>query len=192
MYIEDSDFIRGNIPMTKEEIRIITTAKLDIKENSRMLDIGAGTGSISIQMAKMCPKGQVVAIEKNEEAIELIHKNKNKFNVDNLSIISGEALEVKDSIEPYFDGIFIGGNGGNLDEIIRCYGSKLKSNGKMVLNFITLKNLNIAFQTLESMEYAVECIQVSVNKIKGKSYMISSNNSVFIITAVKIIKDVIV
>lgn len=186
MYIKDEDFIRGNCPMTKEEIRTISISKLDIKPESRMLDIGAGTGSVSIQMAKLCFNGEVIAVEKDPEALELIHKNMEKFHTYNLNILHGEALEVEKHVEPYFDGIFVGGSGGNIKEIIKCYGSKLKYNGKMVLNFVTLKNLTSAVEILESMDYDLECIQISVNRIHGKSLMISSNNSIFIVTASKI------
>lgn len=176
--------------MTKEEIRTISISKLDLRPESRMLDIGAGTGSISIQMAKSCLNGEVIAIEKDGEALDLIYRNKEKFHADNLQVVCGEALEVEKYIEPYFDGIFIGGSSGNIEEIIRCYGHKLKHNGKMVLNFITLKNLNKSMNVLESMNYSLECIQVSVNRIHGKNLMISSNNSIFIVTASKINREV--
>lgn len=190
MYIADKDFIRGNCPMTKEEIRAISVSKLNVKPESRILDIGAGTGSVSIQISKLCLNGEVVAIEKDNEAIDLIYRNRNKFEAKNLMVIQGEALEVEKYVEPYFDGIFVGGSSGNIENIIKCYSNKLRDNGKMVLNFITLKNLNMAIEVLQSMNYDMECIQVSVNRMKGKSFMISSNNSIFIVTASRIGKEV--
>ncbi|MBA5850979.1 precorrin-6Y C5,15-methyltransferase (decarboxylating) subunit CbiT [Clostridium sp. cel8] len=183
MYISDSEFIRGECPMTKEEIRILSTAKMNLKEDSRVLDIGAGTGSMSIQMAKLCKKGEVIAIEMDSTALDLINRNKIKFKADNLTVVAGDALEVEKSITPYFDGIFVGGSKGSIDKIIKSYDSKLKPGGKMVLNFITLRNLNIALETLESLNYKIDCIQVSVSRVKGKSRMIFSNNSIFIVTA---------
>ncbi len=73
-YIKDEEFIRGSCPMTKEDIRILSIAKMNLEENSKILDVGAGTGSISIQAAKICAKGQVIAIEKDEEALDIIKK----------------------------------------------------------------------------------------------------------------------
>ncbi|QXE18302.1 precorrin-6Y C5,15-methyltransferase (decarboxylating) subunit CbiT [Clostridium sp. 001] len=184
-YIKDDEFIRGNCPMTKEEIRILSIAKLGVESDYRVLDVGAGTGSVSVQMAKICSKGQVVAIEKNEEALSVIEKNIEKFNVNNLTVVKGEALEVESSIKPYFDAVFIGGSGENIEEIIKRYGAKLKENGKMVLNFITLNNLYKTLDTLKSMNYEVECIQVSINKTRANSYMMTSNNSIFIVSAIR-------
>lgn len=171
--------------MTKEEVRILSVAKLNLRESYRVLDIGAGTGSVSIQMSKICCQGEVIAIEKDEEALEVLHKNKEKFNAFNLSIISKEALEAAKDIEGNFDAIFVGGSGGNLEEIIKVYGDKLKSKRNMVLNFITLDNLYKAMNTLKALNYEVECVQLSVNKTKGKSYMLMANNPIFIVTAVK-------
>lgn len=171
--------------MTKEEVRILSISKLGVSEDSRVLDIGAGTGSVSIQLAKICSKGGITAIEKDEEALCLIEQNRKKFNVENLKVIEGEALKVEKDAQGPFDAIFIGGSGGNIDGIIKLYGSKLESRGNMVLNFITLNNLYKAMSTLKDMNYKVECIQVSINKTRGNSYMMTSSNSIFIVKAVK-------
>ena len=185
IYIKDEEFIRGDCPMTKEEVRILSTAKLELKEDYRVLDIGAGTGSVSIQIAKVCKNGVVIAIEKDKEALEVIKINREKFNANNLTIIEGEALIVEEDIDVLFDAIFIGGSGGNIEEIIRRYNFKLKEGHNIVLNFITLDNLYKAMSTLKELNYEVECMQVSVNKTRGKSYMIASNNSIFILTGKK-------
>ncbi len=185
IYIKDEEFIRGNCPMTKEEVRILSTAKLELKEDYRVLDIGAGTGSVSIEMSKICRDGSVIAVERDKEAIEVLYKNKEKFQVDNLEIIEGEALEAESKIEGSFDGIFVGGSGGNIEEIIRKYSLKLKKDRKIVLNFITIDNLYKAMNTLKQLEFQVECTQVSINKTKGKSYMLFANNPIFILSGRK-------
>jgi cobalt-precorrin-6B (C15)-methyltransferase len=185
IYLKDEDFIRGNCPMTKEEVRILSVAKLGIEQGFRTLDIGAGTGSVSIQLARVSLSGEVVAVEKDEEALEVLQKNKEKFQIENLTVISGEALEVEPSVEGEFDAVFIGGSGGNIEEIIRVYGAKLKAGRNMVLNFITIDNLYKAMDTLKSLNYEVECTQLAVSKTKGKSYMLMANNPIFIVTAVK-------
>ncbi|MFV3010773.1 precorrin-6Y C5,15-methyltransferase (decarboxylating) subunit CbiT [Clostridium botulinum] len=184
-YIKDEEFIRGNCPMTKEDIRILSISKMNLEESSKVLDVGAGTGSVSIQAAKICKKGRVFAIEKDEEALDIIKKNKDKFNCENVKIIEGEALELGETIKDSFNSIFIGGSGGNLEEIINRYGDKLLDQGTMVLNFITINNLNMALETLKKLNYKTECIQVSISKARGKSNMLIANNPIFIITAIK-------
>jgi cobalt-precorrin-6B (C15)-methyltransferase len=186
IYIKDEEFIRGNCPMTKEEIRILSIAKLELVEDYTVLDIGAGTGSVSIQIAKLCPEGKVIGIEKDEEALSILDQNSKKFNTDNLTVIAGEALQVEEAIKEQFDGIFIGGSGGNIEDIIRRYSYKLKNNRKMVLNFITLDNLYKAIKIMEELNFELECSQISVSKTKGKSYMLFANNPIFILSGRKV------
>lgn len=184
-YIKDEEFIRGNCPMTKEDVRILSIAKLELEEYFKVLDIGAGTGSISIQACKICTKGEVTAIEMNEEALDVIKENKEKFRCDNLNIIAGEAMEVLDKLEDEYDAIFIGGSGGNLEDIIKVYSLKLKPRGKIVLNFITIDNFYKAMKILADTGFSVDCSMVSVSKVKGKSNMIFSNNTIFIVDGYK-------
>lgn len=184
-FIKDEEFIRGNCPMTKEEVRILTITKLELEENFNLLDIGAGTGSVSIQMAKCCPEGLVTAIEMDSEALEIIKVNKEKFKAQNVEIIQGEALEVLPKIKGEFHGIFIGGSGGNIEAIIKEYGRMLMPGRKMILNFITIDNLYKAMNTLKTLGYSVECMQVAVSKTVGSSYMLKAQNPIFIVTATK-------
>lgn len=183
MLIRDEEFIRGNCPMTKEEVRTVSISKLNIEKGYRLLDIGAGTGSISIQMSKLTEFGEVIAIEKDEEALSIIEKNKKKFHTDNLKVVKGEALLALDDITGEFDGIFIGGSSGNVEGIIEKYGQKLKNGKYMVLNFITIDNVYKAIHTLEALKYETELIQISISKSKGKSHMLLALNPIFIITA---------
>lgn len=185
IFIKDEEFIRGNCPMTKEEVRILSIAKLELQEAFNALDIGAGSGSVTVQMSKICSKGTVTAVEMDSEALEVIYKNKEKFNCENMKIVEGEALEVEPEIKDSFHAIFIGGSGGNIEEIIRKYSLKLKEKGKMVLNFITIDNLYKAMNTLKDLNYEVQCMQVAVSKTKGKSSMLFANNPIFIVTAEK-------
>lgn len=97
----------------------------------------------------------------------------------------GRCLKSRGNNKGKFNSIFIGGSGGNLEEIISRYGDKLLDNGTMVLNFITINNLNAALETLKKLNYKTECIQVSISKARGKSNMLIANNPIFIITAAK-------
>lgn len=171
--------------MTKEEIRILSVAKLKLKKIYRVLDIGAGTGSVAIQMAKECADGEVIAIEKENEALETLQRNIERFQCSNIKVIALEALEAEKSIEGDFDAIFVGGSGGNIEEIIKSYGNKLKQGAVMVLNFITIDNLYKAIEILKALNYKTECSQISVSKTRGNSYMLMANNPIFIVTAVK-------
>lgn len=187
-YLKDDEFIRGKSPMTKEEVRILSIAKLEVDESSTVLDIGAGTGSVSIQLCRCCPNGSVIAIEKNSEAIDILYKNKEKFEVTNLLIIEGEALSSEKHINTIFDGIFIGGSGGNIEEIIRTYCPTLKRNGKIVLNFITIDNLYKATKVLKELGFEVECSQIGVSKTRISSYMFFANNPIFILSGKKLME----
>lgn len=184
-FIKDEEFLRGDCPMTKEEVRILSIAKLDISEEHRVLDIGAGTGSVTIQAAKMCVKGQVIGIEKDPAALEVIYKNIDKFKASNIKIVEGEALKVLNDIEGKFNRIFIGGSGGNIEDIIINYSRLLKEDGKMVLNFITIDNLYKSMNTLKSLGFKVECSQISVSKTKGRTSMLFANNPIFILEATR-------
>ena len=86
-HIKDSEFLRGKVPMTKEEVRAVSIAKLDMKDTDICLDIGAGTGSVSIEMARFASKGKVYAIEEKQEAVDLIKENMKKFHISNIEII---------------------------------------------------------------------------------------------------------
>jgi len=184
-FIKDHEFIRGNCPMTKEEVRILSVVKLEIEEDYRVLDIGAGTGSVSIQMAEICKKGEVIAIEKDMDALFVLKQNKEKFKVSNLEIINAEAMEIEPSISGEFDAIFVGGSGGNIAEIIEKYGEKLKVNKNIVLNFITINNVYKAMEALKGLNYEVECVQLQVSKTKGQSYMLMANNPIFVVCGKK-------
>lgn len=184
-YIKDDEFIRGKSPMTKEEIRILSIAKMELEEDSYVLDVGAGTGSISIQAAKICTKGNVTCIERDIDAIDTIYKNKEKFSADNLTILEGSALSCMETIDRKFDSIFIGGSGGELTNIIDESYNKLKDKGTLVLNFITINNLYMAMDKLKSLNLNIECSQISVSKTRGNTYMLMASNSIFILKATK-------
>ena len=183
-FIKDSEFIRGDCPMTKEEIRINSVCKLELKEDSDILDIGSGTGSITIQCAKIAQKGRVYSLEKDVEAISVTEKNIEKFNCNNVSLFKGEALDYLEKFleqNKTFDSIFVGGSGGNLEQILNYSFKLLKDSGKLVMNFITLKNVYEAINVAESLGYDVDVTMLQVSKGRGKSLMLMANNPIFIV-----------
>ena len=186
-FIKDHEFIRGNCPMTKEEIRILAISKMELTKEHLVLDIGGGTGSVSIQASKFAKK--VVTIEKDPEALEVLYQNKEKFQTDNVHVIEGEALEVSEQINDLFDTIFVGGSGGDMEEILHTYGAKLKEGGNIVLTFITIKNLYIAYEILQNLGYTMACTQIQVSQTKGKSLMLFAQNPIFILWGKKEIQN---
>ena len=182
--ISDEEFVRGKVPMTKEEIRALSISKLKLKEDDIVYDLGAGTGSVTIEIAKQAKGGIVYAFEKNEEAVCLIGENVKKFDVKNIKIIPGEASANMGEIEKP-DKAFIGGSGGKLEEMLR---SLLRVNPeiRVVINAITLETLAKATEILK--EYAfknIEIMQVNISKNKklGRYNILDSQNPIFIISA---------
>lgn len=182
--IQEEEFIRGDVPMTKSEIRAISLSKLKIKEDAVVYDIGAGTGSVTIEMAMAAKKGLVYAIEEKKEAVELIHKNKDKFALDNIEIIQGLAPEALIGLgKP--DAAFIGGSKGNLRSIIERL---LQVNPviTIVINAIALETLAEAITILKEFQMIeTEITQAAISKTKsvGSYHMLMGQNPVFIISA---------
>jgi len=183
-FIKDEDFIRGKCPMTKEDVRILSIAKMNLKEDSIVLDIGSGTGSISVQSSVICKKGRVVAIEKDSEALQVSRDNIEKFNCSNIDLINKEgSTYLSQLIEKNmkFDSIFVGGSGGKLEEIIEKSIVLIKENATIVMNFITLDNACKAVETLKKNNYEVDVTEVMVSKNRGNTLMMVANNPIFII-----------
>lgn len=188
MFIKDEEFIRGKCPMTKEEIRILSIGKMNIKEDSNVLDIGSGTGSITIQSSKECPKGKVYSLEMDDEAHNVTSMNIDKFECTNVELIKNDASKSLDELinkNIKVDSAFVGGSGGQLKEIIEKTDKLLNENGTIVMNFITLDNAYKAIEIIRGMNYKMDITLVSVSKNKGKSLMMISLNPIYIVQCIK-------
>lgn len=182
--ISDDDFIRGKVPMTKEEVREVSIAKLHLQKNSILYDIGAGTGSISIEAARIHDSIKVYAIEKNLEAIELLHQNKDKFAVDNVEIIEGTAPEAFEMITHKPTHAFIGGSSGNLSTILKQLMS-MNPQIRIVINTVTLETLSEVTELLKEISHKEEDVtQLSVTKTRqvGAYHLMQAANPVMIIS----------
>ncbi|OCL26129.1 precorrin-6Y C5,15-methyltransferase (decarboxylating) subunit CbiT [Orenia metallireducens] len=184
--IPDSEFIRGEIPMTKEEVRAVSLAKLRLKEDSIVYDIGAGTGSLTIETALLSSKGRVYSIERQAEGIQLIKSNTDKFKVSNVEIIKGSAPEALLDL-PEVDRVFIGGSGGKLIDILDEIDKKLKTKGRVVINAITLNTLNASINKLKKLNYEFEICNIAVTRTRkvGDYQMLQGLNPVYIISGEK-------
>lgn len=185
--IPDEMFERGNVPMTKEEIRTVAISKLRLSDDSRIIDIGAGTGSVTIECAFIARNGLVYSVEKDVDALALIRKNTLKFKTGNVAIIEGEAPGVLDKTGS-FDRAFIGGSGGNLSGILDFVHRNIDLNGRIVITAVTLDTLFEAGNFFRKMNYFHEIIQVAVTKVTETAglSMMKSLNPVFIISAMKV------
>ncbi len=184
--IPDSMFIRGKVPITKEEVRTIALSKLRLTEKSRILDIGAGTGSVTVECARTAHRGFVHSVEKNPEALSLIKQNLDKFNITNADITGGYAPDVLDD-SWNFDRAFIGGSGGNLTDVLRWVEEHITGNGNIVVTSITMNTLTLAWNYFKDNNYDYEIIQASISRCEeaGSFTMFKAQNPVFIISAKK-------
>ena len=186
--LRDQDFIRGKVPMTKEEIRTLCLAKLALKPWAAVYDIGAGTGSVSIA-AKLALQGMgggsVWAIERNPEAVGLIQANRQKFlpGDPDFYVVEGTAPECLEGL-PAPDRAFIGGSGGNLQEMIE---SLLRKNPqvRIVISAITLETLAAAVEASEKWDFEeVQIIQAGIAQAEkiGRYHMQKAQNPIYLIT----------
>jgi precorrin-6Y C5,15-methyltransferase (decarboxylating) len=171
--------------ITKDEVRAITIHKLRLPEKGIFWDIGAGSGSISIEAARLSPKLSVYAIEKNETEIKNITENKSNFGVTNLRIIAGEAPDILESLPPP-DRVFMGGSGGNLKEIIDFVRDRTSCE-IVVLNAATLDTLSEGVAYLKESGFRIEVSQILVARSKaiGRKLHLSSQNPVFVIVGMR-------
>ena len=181
--IKDECFIRGKAPMTKEEVRTVSLMKLGLSEDSVCYDVGAGTGSVAVEMALRAHQGKVYAIEKKEDALALILENKKKFAADNLEIVGGCAPEVMEEL-PVPTHAFIGGSSGNLKDIIRLLLNK-NPEVKIVINCITLETVGEAMEAIREFDFQErDIVQMSVSRSKevGRYHMMMGENPIYIFT----------
>lgn len=188
--MKNSEFIIDRVPITKEEVRSISLSKLELEKAKIMVDIGSGTGSISVEAAYINPNLKVYSIEKNAKAFELTAKNIEKFALKNVEQIQNNApcdLD-KSDLNSRVDCIFMGGSGQNTKEIIKWSYDLLKIGGKFVANFILIENL------IDTKNYLSECgfkdievSQVIISKLEklGKGNFLKPENPIFIIEGKK-------
>ena len=183
--MKNDEFIRGKVPITKEEVRAISLNKLNLKNAKTFIDVGAGTGSVSIEAALTYDNLKVIAIERNDVAIDLINQNVEKFNLSNVEVIKDYApidLDVK------ADGIFLGGTGNNLEEIIKWSKDLLIPGGRLVANFILIDNFYDTLDLLKKYNFVnIDVSQLSINKLEklGSRDYFKPHNPIFIISCEK-------
>jgi len=185
--IQDSDFHQRKPDkglITKREVRAVSLARMQLKPNSIVWDIGAGSGSVGLEAARLCHQGYVYAVEKNIADFEIASHNARNLDIYNYHLINNKAplgLE----LWPAPDAIFIGGTGGELAELIKLCLDRLTDAGWLVMNFVTIENLTTAIAALKDLDCEWDITQLQASRSKPILHMhrMQAENPVWVISA---------
>ena len=186
--LRDEDFeqrrpLRGQI--TKREVRALSLYCLGLRRDSTVWDIGAGTGSISVEASIVAHEGKVFAVERDPESLPLLKSNVGKYGWGNITVVSGAAPEALADL-PDPDSVFVGGSGGGLARILEVAAARLRAEGRIVANFATLERTNEAYQWFYQRGYSVEMNLVNAARsrdLPDGSVRLEALNPVFVVTA---------
>lgn len=173
--------------MTKEEVRTVTLSRLRPEKGSVVWDVGAGTGSLSVESALLAPNGRVYAVERNPLGVGLIEANRQRFRIGNLEVIAGEAPGALEGL-PDPDRVIVGGSGGELLPIIETVKQRLSSSGVLVINCVTVETLSRALRGLKDHGFqSVEGVGLTVTRLVdvGEYHRFDGGNPVFILSGRK-------
>ena len=189
--MKNKDFITGKVPITKEEVRAISLNKLELLNAKTFIDVGAGTGSVSIEAGYSYPNLKVIAIERNDDAIDLVKQNKEKFNLDNVEIIKAYApVELDKDINA--DAIFLGGTGKKLEEIIDWSKDLLVDGGRLVANFIIIDTFYEMLRLVKEKGFKnIDVTVLNVAKLEklGTGEYFKPHNPIYIISCEKGVEE---
>lgn len=172
--------------ITKCEVRAVSLARMQLTRSSIVWDIGAGSGSVGLEAARLCPDGHVFAIEKNADDIANVEQNHTAWQISNYSFFHGKAPEFLDTWQNP-DAVFIGGSGGELGQLITLCLNRLNSGGWLVMNFVTLENLATAVETLKQAGATWDVTQIQASRSSPILNMnrLQAENPVWIVSATK-------
>jgi len=173
--------------ITKSEVRAVSLYSLRLKRDSVVWDIGAGTGSVALEAAWIASQGRVFAIERDNESLSLLRQNVDSLGAGNVQVVEGEAPQALETLEDP-DAVFIGGSGGQLEEIVSLVGERLAPGGMVVANIIALDRASEAHKLMNNMGLLTNMTMVSASRGKALpdgSTRLEALNPVFIITGQK-------
>ena len=177
--LPDAAFLRGESPMTKEEVRALVLCKLRLAAHHVVWDVGAGTGSVSIECALACPAGQVYAVEQKQAALALLQENKQRLGAANLIVVGEPAPDSLREL-PAPDRVFLGGTSGKLEEILQVVCSKNPA-ARVVCTAVTLETVAEASKCFARLQDA-DMVQISVTRTRtaGRYHLMDGQNPVWI------------
>lgn len=180
--LPDEAFERGDIPMTKQEVRAAVLAKLAVRPEDILWDVGAGTGSVSVELALAAPRGRVYAVECRPEGCALIKANREKFRTRNLVLVEGLAPDALSDL-PAPDAVFIGGSKGSLAAIVDAALDK-NPDARICVSAIALETLSAAVAALTAKGRTVQVSQIAVSRAKavGGLHLMMAQNPIYLIT----------
>jgi len=169
--------------ITKREVRAVSLSHLQLKANSIVWDIGAGSGSVGLEAARLCPNGWVYAVEKNEADFAIATSNQQNMGIHHYTLINAKAPEGLDAW-PNPDAVFVGGSGGELSVLIALIISRLNEDGHLVMNFVTIENLAAATECLKKLGVVWSVTQMQVSRSKPILHMhrMAAENPVWIVS----------
>ncbi|MEL6579144.1 MAG: precorrin-6Y C5,15-methyltransferase subunit CbiT [Cyanobacteria bacterium J06621_12] len=176
------------IPLSKREVRVLILSSLKMKPDSVLWDIGAGTGTIPVEIGLLCPEGKIVAIERDDEVAKLIQRNCDRFGVDNVKVIQGSAPECLADIEPKPNLVCIEG-GKPIKDILKQTWKYLQPGGTTVATVNSLENLYIISEGLSELQARnIEVVQSAVNRLetRGMHQTFAAVNPMFILSGEKL------
>lgn len=184
--IADDQFATVRKLITKEEVRAVSLAKLRLRHDMTLWDVGAGSGSVSIEADQLLPNGRVYAIERNPQCLAFLRENLGTFQSRHVNLVAGAAPDCFEQL-PDPDRVFIGGSGGNLWEILKAIDVRLPAAGRVVLNAVTLDTLTAATEFFDNAGYQLEVVTVNIARTRPLTdyKLFEAQNPVFVITAVK-------
>lgn len=180
--LPDEAFERGDVPMTKQEVRAAVLAKLAVRPEDILWDVGAGTGSVSVELALAAPRGRVYAVECRPEGCALIKANREKFRTRNLVLVEGLAPAALSDL-PAPDAVFIGGSKGSLAAIVDAVLDK-NPDARICVSAIALETLSAAVAALTAKGRTVQVSQIAVSRAKamGGLHLMMAQNPIYLIT----------
>ena len=170
--------------ITKREVRAVSLYALGLRQDSVVWDIGAGTGSISVEAALIANQGQVYAVERDTDSLPLLEANLSRWGSENIRVVIGEAPGALEGL-PNPDSVFVGGSGGKLSEILEYAASHLNPGGSIVINLAVMERTLEAYRLLQRLELDAELTQISSARGKempGGAVRLESLNPVFIVS----------